>query len=152
MRKLGSIVLLLILVVLTYLAGYLSEHRRRAATESHLRLVNAQLAYAEEHLGICGLENQLLGVLMKVDANNYGDALKLSTEFFDGVPKQMVRTQNANFKSALQSFLEIRDSVTAALSRNDRAAAADLLRPALERLHSVLERPSAPAAKMEPKK
>jgi hypothetical protein len=138
MRKLSSItILLLILVALGYLAGYLSEHRRRADAESNLRWVNAQLADAEERLGICGLENQLLSVLKKVDANNYGDALKLSTEFFDGVSKQMARTQNANFKSALQSVLETRDSVTAALSRNDRAAA-DLLRAALERLHSVL--------------
>ena len=79
--------LLLTLVALAYLAAYLLEHRSRAAAESNLRLVNAQLADAEGRLGICGIENQPLSVLKKVGANNYGDALKLSPEFFDGVPR-----------------------------------------------------------------
>ena len=137
MRRLGFVVFLL-LIVAAYFGGYLPEHKRRVAAESDLRLMNAKMADAEARLGICGLENQLLSILKKVDENNYGDGQKLSTEFFDATRNQMTGTQNANFKDAFQSVLNSRDSVTADLSRNDRAAG-DLLRQDLERLHNVLQ-------------
>ena len=124
-----------------YIVGYWPQHRRLAESQKSLQGVRAQLADAQDRLRICSLQNRLLSLTEKVAGKNYGDAQKLSSDFFDRVRAEIGQTEKAELKSALEPILGMRDSVTAGLANGDPATL-DLLRQATKKIQELVE-PSA---------
>lgn len=100
-------------------------------------MLRAQLADAEVRVRMARLLGELLSVTEAVTALNYGHARELSSTFFDGVRAEAARTPVPSFKTALESILQRRDGVTAALSRSEQEAA-ELLRTSQMQLREAL--------------
>lgn len=132
--------LVLALIVAAYIVGYWPQHRRLTESQKSLQGVGAQLADAQDRLRICGLQNRLLSLTEKVAEKNYGDAQKLSSDFFDGVRAEIAQTEKVELKSALEPILGMRDSVTAGLANGDPAILA-LLRQAMKNIQGLVEPP-----------
>ena len=129
-RVVAAVVILLI--GLAYVAGYLPEHRRRAALDADLIALRGQLADAEARVRMSQLLGDLLNLTEAVTALNYGQAQQLSSRFFDGVGAEAARTPGVAFKRALEAVLQNRDQVTSALARGDRAAMEPLRRSEIQ--------------------
>lgn len=128
--------LCIVLIIGAYVLGYWPERQARTAAETDLKTAQAQLAEAQAQVRLCGLQNQLLTLIDKAAEKNFGDAQKQSTDFFNEVRVESGRTPRAEVKKALESVLEMRDAVTAALTKGEPVSV-DLLRQALARIHEV---------------
>ena len=138
MKKI-AILIVLLLVVVAYLVGYWPEHRRLAACQQEAEALRGQLADSRAQVQLCVLHARLLDVIEKTGEKNYGEALKLSSGFFDRVRTESMQTRQPDFKPALDSTLQARDSVTAALAKGDPSAL-DRLRQASAQLRQIIER------------
>lgn len=134
--------LVILVVGAAFLAGYWPEHQRRVVFEGQAATLRAQLADAEARVRMARLLGEVLRVTEAVTALNYGEARELSSTFFDGVRAEAARTPVPSFKTALESILQRRDGVTAALSRGHQEAA-ELLRTSQMQLREALGYPVA---------
>lgn len=112
-------ILVVVLVLGAYLAGYWPQHQRLTAVEADLNATRIQLADARARVAVCEIQNRLLDLIAKVEEKNYGDAQQLSTEFFNAVQAEAQRIERAEFRQALERIQGQRDSVTSALTRAD---------------------------------
>jgi hypothetical protein len=133
--------LALALIGAAYVAGYLPEHRRLVESQQELQTTAVQLADAQAHLRLYALHNRLLGVIEVVREKNYGNAARLSSEFFDGARAEANQNQDAQVKSSLEAVLAVRDTVTSKLAVGDPSVI-DVLNGAMGRLQPLLESPS----------
>lgn len=131
-----------LLVVAAYVAGYWPAERRAAALQVDVDTLRGQLATAEAQVRLGALLGQLLAATDAVEANNYGHAQQLSSAFFDAVRAEAALTPEARFKAVLDATLQVRDRVTAGLTRTERPTL-DLLRDAELRLRDALGYPRA---------
>lgn len=139
------VVIAMLLLAGAYVGGYWPEHRELTAAQSELQSTKIRLAEAEDKIRMYQLENRILGVIEKATDKNYGDAQKLSTEFFDQVRPEIARTAQDSFRTSLESALLKRDQVTAGLTQGDPAVL-DLLRQMLVNFRQVLGSEPATAA------
>ena len=130
MKALTLLIIAAALVAAAYLAGYWPQHQRVLSLDEDLRLANSRLADAQAEIRIYQLENRLLNLLEKTEQKNYGEAQKLSTDFFDRVRSEIPQAGKASVQSLLESTLQKRDAVTAGLTKGDLATP-DLLRQIL---------------------
>jgi len=137
-------VLVLALVAGAYVAGYLPEHRRLVESRLELAAAETQLADAQGRLRLYTLQSRLARMIESVRERNYGDAAKLSTEFFDGLRAETSQTQDARVGSDLEAVLAIRDTVTMRLAVGDPSVL-DALNGAMNRLRQLSEPLPAPA-------
>jgi hypothetical protein len=137
MKRLGWILFLLLLAV-AYVAGYWPQHRKFRESEDKLNAASARLADAESRIRLCKLQNHLIGLVRKTADKNYGEAQALSTKFFDEVLAEARQTANQQSKSSLESILQQRDAVTAALAKGD-SSSRDLLLPLEKTMHELVE-------------
>lgn len=138
MRRLGFIAFVLI-VSLSFLAGYWPQHRRLAQRQRELSATSAKLSNAESTIHLCELQGQLVTLIQETGNKNYADASGLSTEFFDGLRSEADNAPPSALKSSLESVLSQRDAVTAALARSDPKAH-DLLMQLLADLSQSITR------------
>lgn len=117
-----------ILIGLAYLGGYWPEHRQRVALEVEVAALRGQLAESEARVRVGRLLGEVLTLREAVVSLNFGEAQKFSSQFFDGVRAEAAATPVAALKTALETVLQDRDVVTAALARGDRLAGEALLR------------------------
>jgi hypothetical protein len=144
MRRLGFVLLAALLVVV-YVVGYWPPHSQLQKTQTSLQSVSSQLADAQARLQIYSLSDRLVRLIDKVDEKNFGDAQKLSSEFFDQAGAEMTRTNDEHRKSVLQSILGKRDAVTAGLA-NGASATAEVLHQCLVELRSLVDAVSVPSS------
>ena len=137
MKRLGWILFLLLLAA-AYIAGYWPQHRKFRESEDKLNSASARLADAESRIRLCTLQNRLIALVRKTAEKNYGEAQALSTRFFDEVLAEARQTADQKSKSSLESILQQRDAVTAALAKGD-SSSRDLLLPLEKTLHELLE-------------
>ncbi len=137
MKRLGWILFFLLLAV-AYVAGYWPEHRKFRESEDKRNAASARLADAESRIRLCELQNDLIALVRKTAEKNYGEAQAFSTKFFDQVVAEARQTDNQKLKSSLESILQSRDAVTAALAKGD-ASARELLLPLEKALHDLVE-------------
>ena len=121
MKRLG-IVAFVVIVVLAFIAGYWPQHTRLLETQAQLAETSGQLVNAESTNRLCQLQDELLALVQVTGEKNYADATALSTKFFDEVRAEAGRTTEPGLKSALESVLDQRDAVTAALAQGNPAA------------------------------
>jgi hypothetical protein len=137
MRMRRVIAGVVLLVGAAYLAGYWPQYQRRAALDGEIATLRDQLADSEARVRMARLLGELLNVTEAVTALNYGQAQALSSQFFDEVRTEAARTHVTGFRAALESILQTRDGVTAALARADQGAV-ESLRKSQMQLREVL--------------
>jgi hypothetical protein len=136
-------ILVVALIGGAYVAGYLPEHGRLVESQRELEAAQGQLADAHSHLRIYTLQSRLARMIETVRERNYGEAAKLSTEFFDGVRHETTLSQDAKVLSELEAVLAIRDSVTMRLAVGDPSIL-DALNGAMNRLRQISETSAIP--------
>lgn len=134
--------LVIVLIVAAYLAGYWPERQRRLAAEGQAKALQAQLDDAQARVRLGGLLARLLTVMDAVGEKNYGQAQALSSAFFDQVREESARAPQAGLKDALEVVLKRRDAVTAGLTQADPAVFA-ALRQCQTELRNALGYPPA---------
>jgi hypothetical protein len=146
-----KVVVVVVLLVVAYGLGYWPERQRRVAIEDRLARAEAEVAFGQARVRMAALLGQLLTFEDVVAAKNYGTALNASSEFFDAVRKEADRSQEAAFKAALEAILQMRDGVTAGLTKGDEGTV-EILRGFETRLRNVLgyAPPPAPPAADQP--
>ena len=121
------VILSIVLTGLAYLVGYWPEHQGRKALEGQVTSLQLELAEAQARVRLGGLLVQLLATEDAVSAQNYGQAQALSSKFFDAVRAEATRTAAASsFKVALEKVAQMRDTVTASLTRGEPQALTQL--------------------------
>ena len=146
MKRLGYLAFVLI-VVLAFVAGYWPQHEKLLQTQEEIAKTSAKLSKAESTVRLCQLQGQLVTLIQETNNKNYADASGLSTEFFNGLRQEIDNTPPSGLKSSLQSALNQRDPVTAALARG-YPKAHDLLAQLLATLsQSITKRDSKPQPK-----
>lgn len=138
-------ILVLILLLAAFVAGYWPQHKQLLAAEQTASQAQQQLGAVQAVARVCHLENDLLSLIGQTENQNYGEARNLSNAFFDDVRKEADRPQNAAFKSDLESILTQRDAVTAGLARTD-AATVNTLRQILGQIQQLLQKLNSQAS------
>jgi len=132
-----------------YLVGLLPERSRRVALEGQVGSLERRLEDAEARTRLCTLYARVQGLVDLVALKNFGQAQQLSSSFFDDVRAESSRTPNAAFRKALLGVLDMRDTVTASLTKGDPATV-DSLRRSAELLQAPLQSPGTAAAAPTP--
>jgi len=138
MKVLTVLLIAVALIAAAYLAGYWPQHQRVLSLDEDLHLANSRLAEAQAEIRIYQLENGLLGLMEKTEQKDYGEAQKLSSDFFDRVRSEIPQAMKASLQSLLESTLQKRDAVTAGLTKGDPATL-DLLRQILVSFRQTVE-------------
>ena len=141
MTKLGAVLLILLLVVV-YLAGYWPQHGQLQETDSRLQSTNTQLANAQARLRIYALGDRLAQLIETIEKKNYGDAQKLSSECFDQVRAEIMRSEDEKRKTVLQAILDKRDAVTTGLAKGEPGTV-EAVRQFSRELRQLVESPAA---------
>jgi hypothetical protein len=135
----------LIAAVVAYMVGYWPERTRRLALEANVATMRGQLNDAEARVRMARLLGDLLIATEAATALNYGQAQGLASKFFDEAQTEAARTHVPSFKMALETILQSRDTVTAALTRADPTVV-DTLRNVQLQLREALAYPVSRAA------
>jgi hypothetical protein len=109
----------IVLLGAAFLAGYWPEHRRNQALEASLATLGQELTAARAELGVARLLGELLNVTQLVSQQDFGQAQAMCSRFFDGVRAEAAANPDTRFRDALAAILQLRDSVTAGLTRAD---------------------------------
>lgn len=112
----------IVLIIVAFAGGYWLEHNQWSAANAKAEAASAQLASAEGRLDLYHLQDQVLTLVQDTANKNYGDASSVSTTFFDNLATEIGRTSDPAVKSALQTMLNQRDAITAALAKGDPQA------------------------------
>jgi hypothetical protein len=132
--------------------GRKSAEASLAETTRQVETLRGQLAKGTDRANMGDLLARFLVVKDSVEARNFRKAQELSTAWFDAVRTESQRTTSPDFKKALESALSLRDQATAALTKADVGALAqmtgveDAIRSALGFPAVRIAPPSAPAA------
>lgn len=116
----------LLVIIATYLGGWLPERRVRLQSEQQAAELQTRLAGAEADLRA----NRVLGdLLMLEDAvarRNFGQAQALSSALFDRAGDEASKPHAPSLTGAFTDLQAARDGVTAALARTDPAVSETL--------------------------
>ena len=137
MRPIVVIFVVLVAAGTAFLLGYLMQHGVVEGCEQSLAACRNQLAEVDAKVRVSDLQNRLLGAIEAATQQNYADAQRLSSDFFDKVREEMTLTERVDFRTALADVLQKRDAVIAALARGEPAAL-EPLREMLTRLRQLL--------------
>jgi hypothetical protein len=110
---------IVILLAIAYVAGYWPERQRRVALDGEVASLEQRLAATDAHVRLGKVLGELLHVIETIEAMNYGEAQSLASRFFEAARAEAERTSDAAIRAVLQSVLQNRDAVTAALARGD---------------------------------
>lgn len=116
MRKIILLVIV-VLVIWAFLLGYWPQRKQAQAIEQENIQLKTELASAQALGRIAHLQNELLVLIEQAEAQNYGEAQKLSNSFFDDIRKEIDRDKGSPYSSKLEAILARRDAVTAGLAK-----------------------------------
>jgi len=116
MRKMMLLVVV-VLVIWAFLLGYWPQKKQAQAIEQENAQLKLELSRSQALGRIARLQNQLLVLIEQTEAQNYGEAQKLSNSFFDDVRKEIDRDKSAPYAAKLEAILGRRDGVTAGLAK-----------------------------------
>ena len=137
MKKVGLIAGILLLAG-AYVLGYWPQRQKLQDAEKNSAQAAHQLVSAQNVVHIARLENDLVALVDQTQNQNYGEAQKLSSRFFDGLRAELDRSPNAPYRSILETMFARRDAVTSGLTRAD-AATIGPLRQSLNELRQLSE-------------
>src|SRR5690349_20395834 len=116
MRKIMLLVIV-VLVIWAFLLEYWPQRKQIQAVEQENVQLKAELGSSQALGRIARLQNGLLVLIEQTEAQNYGEAQKLSNSFFDDVRKEIDRDKGAPYLAKLETILARRDAVTAGLAK-----------------------------------
>jgi hypothetical protein len=102
-----------------FLIGYLPQRRTIESLQEQIAGMEQQSAALQQSLKLAELRGAAGLMSYRANRENYGEAAKLSTGFFNGVREMIDEVENEAARRNLQSILERRDEVTAALAQAD---------------------------------
>ena len=138
-------VLVTLVAVAGFLAGYLPAQRRLTALEDRLQQVQAKLAEADTSARVHLLYDRFLDlVAVANDESRHEEAQVLSTQFFDQLRSHATAAASAETRGELESIMQSRDQVTATLARHDPKVRV-LLDEVRKKFRPLLEKASAEA-------
>jgi hypothetical protein len=123
----------LALVALSFLVGYIPEHRRYVRAMGDLQFTDSQLRDALGRERVYHLENILLQALDRAAHKEYKEAQTLAADFFLEVRSDMARPDMDKFTPELKAILDKSDSIKEALEKEDQSAR-DLMRGVMQQL------------------
>lgn len=132
------LILGMVLLVAAYLGGYWPQRQKVQEAQKNSEQATQQLAAAQTVVHIARLENDLVALVDQTQNQNYGEAQKLSSRFFDDLRAELDRFPNAPYRSTLETIFSRRDAVTAGLTRAD-AATIGPLRQSLNEIRQLSE-------------
>jgi len=151
--KRAGVIIGIVLILIAYVFGYWPQHKAAQQAQEQLKIVSARLDEAQSQMYLCRLHIHLLAVIRQTEQKNFGTASTLASSFFDEVRDHVAGTKDASVKSALQSILQQRDAVTAALAKGDPASLS-LLQPLENTMFSLVDKvyggPNFPAPAATP--
>jgi type II secretory pathway pseudopilin PulG len=137
MKKL-AVILGILLLGGVYLGGYWPQRQKIQEAEKSSAQAAQQLTSAQAVVHVTRLENDLVALVDQTQNQNYGEAQKLSSKFFDDLKAEIDRSANAPYRQALETILARRDAVTSGLTRAD-AATIGPLRQSLNEVRQLSE-------------
>jgi type II secretory pathway pseudopilin PulG len=137
MKKL-SLILGLVLLIAAYVGGYWPQRQKLQEAEKSNAQASQQLASAQTVVYVTRLENDLVSLVDQTQNQNYGEAQKLSSRFFDDLRAELDRSPSAPYRQTLETIFARRDAVTSGLTRAD-AATIGPLRQSLNEIRQLSE-------------
>ena len=137
MKKVGLVVVVLLLAG-AYVGGYWPQRQKLQEAEKNRAQASQQLASAQTVVHITRLENDLVALEDQTQNQNYGEAQKLSSRFFNDLRAELDRSPNASYRQTLETIFAHRDAVTSGLTRAD-AATIGPLRQSLNEIRQLSE-------------
>ncbi len=119
--KKAVITIVILLLGGAYLGGYWPQRQKVQEAEKRSEQATQQLAAAQTVVRITRLENDIVALVDQTQNQNYGEAQKLSTRFFDDVRSELDRSPSAPYRQTLEAIFARRDAVTSGLTRADAA-------------------------------
>jgi hypothetical protein len=107
------------LLVVAYLAGYWPAHNQNQALTARLASVESELTAVRAERAVARLLGELLSLSQLVSRQDFGQAQVMSSRFFDGIRAEASGNAEPRFRTALAGILQLRDPVTASLTRAD---------------------------------
>lgn len=120
--KRAAIIIGIVLIGIAYLLGFWQEYQKLQRSQNRLRIVTTQLSNAEAQTSLYRLQHELLAVVRETNQKNYGQASTSATKFFDSLRDDLPQQTDPKVKKVLQSMLQQRDAVIAALAKGDPSA------------------------------
>lgn len=112
-------VIAVVVLAAVYLAGYWPERQQRLAAAARAEQLRSELTATEARLRVGNLLGRALTLKETTMTQNYGQALDLSSAFFDQVRTESGATTDGGLRDSLSRTLMKRDAVTAALAKGD---------------------------------
>ena len=122
-----SLVLGVLLIAGAYLAGFWPERQRLAAARSEMQALEQRASASEARVRLGEVLGQLLSLADAVDNQNYGDAAKRASAYFDRVQSEAGKATSPAVRAVLEGIESTRDSVIAGLAKAEPAVR-DILR------------------------
>ncbi len=116
----------LILLILVFLFGFLSEYQNLRQARAHLSTTTAQLDSCHLAQQLSQIRDAASLTYLEATRKNYGVAGQHSKQLFDQSQQIVNRTENETLRRTLNEIGTKRDAVTAALANGDPAVIPDL--------------------------
>ena len=126
--------------VLTFAAGYWSQHQQYLNALQDLRASDKQMMEAMASQRIYYLENIMLQVLDHAAHKEFDEAQRLATLFFVEVRADMARPDMTKYNAALKEILDKSDLIKNAIEKQDPASR-DVLRGIMQQLARIVTPP-----------
>lgn len=110
-------------MIAVFMAGYLVGYWPSRLSDSKVTEQNSQLqqnlALTEKRLRLANLRGQMGIMSYEANRNNYAEAAKFSTEFFNGLRETLNDTNDEVLKQKLSAVVARRDEITTNLAQAD---------------------------------
>ena len=126
----NKVILWGVLLAAGFLIGFIPQFRARIQLETKLAQANSEFEAARLSSRQNALRDSISLAYLEATRKNYGTAAEHASSFFNQVRDLSTQPDAESLRQALQSWLESRDALTAALARGD-ASAIDLLQELL---------------------
>jgi hypothetical protein len=120
--KRAGIIIGIVLIGIAYLFGFWPQYQKAQESRRQLAQMNIEFTGLQAKVRLYQLQNSLIAVVRQTNQKNYGQASTLSTKFFDDARAEVERQSDSKIKAALESVLQQRDAITAALAKGDPSA------------------------------
>ena len=128
----------ILLLVGAYLGGYWPQRQKVHEAEKNSAQAIQELTSAQAVVRITRIENDLISLVDLTQNQNYGEAQKLSSRFFDDLRSELDHSPNAPYRQTLETIFARRDAATSGLTRGD-AATIGPLRQSLDEIRQLSE-------------
>jgi uncharacterized membrane-anchored protein YhcB (DUF1043 family) len=110
---------LIAVFVTGYLVGYLPSRMSASKVTEQNSQLQQNLALTEKRLRLAELRGQMGIMSYEANRNNYAEASKFSTEFFNGLRETLNDTNDELLKQKLSAIVARRDEITTNMAQAD---------------------------------